>query len=95
MLIFFIYFLTARTARTKLGEKFNYHIIAEFHARRIADDVNEKMQYLHRNVTNKFELVGHSIGAHAVGQAAHFFKRNTGFEVDQIIGSLFEIEEVD
>ncbi|XP_037029956.1 calcium-activated chloride channel regulator 4-like [Bradysia coprophila] len=63
----------------------NYHIIAKTHVRYLAQDVTEKMQYVHRNGAKKIELVGHSIGAHAVGQAARHFKQNTGQEVDRII----------
>ncbi|KAG4077767.1 hypothetical protein HA402_011196 [Bradysia odoriphaga] len=63
----------------------NYHIIAKTHVRYIAQDVNEKMQYVHRNGAGKIELIGHSIGAHAIGQAARHFKQNTGQEVDRII----------
>lgn len=55
--------------------------------RYIAQDVNEKMQYVRRNGADKIELIGHSIGAHAVGQAARHFTQSTGHKVDRIIGT--------
>lgn len=66
----------------------NYHIIAKTHVRFLAQDVNEKMQYVYRNGTEKIELVGHSIGAHAAGQAARHFLQNTGRKVDRITGTV-------
>lgn len=55
--------------------------------RKLAQDINEKMQYIHEKFGNKIELIGHGIGAHACGQAARIFKKNTGNDIHKIIGN--------
>lgn len=65
----------------------NYHTIAKNHLRHLEQDINEKLQYVHRKGAKKIELVGHGIGAHAAGVSARFFKLRTGYEINRIIGT--------
>lgn len=55
--------------------------------RYLAQDINEKLQYVHNKGGHKIELIGHSVGAHAAGQAGRLFKKYTGNEVNRIVGN--------
>jgi len=69
----------------------HYEHVAEKIVPGIAEDLTKVLIYFRNKGYKKFELVGHSLGAHIAGQSGRSFKLKTGKEIDSIIGKVVSI----
>jgi len=65
---------------------FNYFTIITNTLPKVAKDLAKAVHYIKENTNGPVELVGHSLGAHLVGQAGRQYKELYGEPLDRVIG---------